>query len=718
VVEKYGDGAWFVELAPLSDPELVPQAVASLLGVRETPGRELTDTLTDHLRPRTLLLVLDNCEHLVDASASLAEALLRSCPKLRVLATSRQALGVEGEALFVVPPLSLPDPRRLPVVDGLHDYEAAGLFVERARAVGPRFEVTERNATAVAQICHRLDGMPLAIELAAARTRTLSVEQISSRLDDAFSLLSGRGRPAVAHQGTLRATMDWSYGLLSKQEGVLFRRLSVFAGGFALEAAEGTCAGEGIEWEDVLDLLASLVEKSLVMVDEREGETRYRLLETVRQFALERLVDGGEAEVTRRRHAAYFLALAEEARPKLRAEPQVEWLQRLEKENGNLRGALSWALSADDIATAARLGWALYMFWWIRNRQPEGRRWAEPVFLRRNELLPWLRIRAIVVFGAMVYGHGDYGFLERLSGELVQISRGVGGDALAEANAHLGYGIVALHRGDFEAAREHQEEALPLFREVGEDGLAAQTHAFFGMALLREGDHESARRRFEDGLALARSIGDRMSIIIAHFNLAQLALADGDYDAAARGFAEGIAPSEEMGDRGNVAHILEALGMVAGARGDDLRAARLLGTSEALISTIGLRGHPYYRPDRALYERIEAGARTTAGEAAFEAAKEEGRAMSPERAIEYALGTEEPAAHPPGGATTAASSPLSERETEVLRLAADGLTDAQAARKLYVSPRTVGRHLHSAYRKLGVGSRAAATREAIERGLI
>src|SRR5829696_5952388 len=224
--------------------------------------------------------------------------------------------------------------------------------------------------------------------------------------------------------------------------------------------------------------------------------------------------------------------------------------------------------------------------------------------------------------------------------------------------------------------------------------------------------------RLEDGLALGRSTGDRMSICVALFSLAQLAFVGGDYDMASSRFAEGIAPSREVKDRGNVAHILEALGMVAGARGDDLRAARLLGASEALISTIGLRGHPYYRPDRALYERIEAGARTTAGEAAFEAAKEEGRAMSPERAIEYALGTEEPAAHPPGGATTAASSPLSERETEVLRLAADGLTDAQAARKLYVSPRTVGRHLHSAYRKLGVGSRAAATREAIERGLI
>jgi DNA-binding SARP family transcriptional activator len=297
------------------------------------------------------------------------------------------------------------------------------------------------------------------------------------------------------------------------------------------------------------------------------------------------------------------------------------------------------------------------MFWWIRNYQPEGRRWAKPIFLRRNELPPQLRIRAIIVFGAMVYGHGDSEVLDRLSGELVEISREVGGDALAEANAHLGYGIVAMHRGDFEAAREHQEEALPLFREVGEDGLAAQSHAFCGMALLLEGYHEGARRRFEDGLTLARSIGDRMSIVIALFNLAQLALADGDYDAAARGFAEGIVPSQESGDRGNIAHILEALGMVAGARGETLRAARLLGASEALISAIGLRGHPYYRPDRALYERITARVGVTLGEAAFEAALDEGRAMSPEQAIEYALGAvEEPVA-----AATPTAAPVPER---------------------------------------------------------
>jgi ATP/maltotriose-dependent transcriptional regulator MalT len=326
-----------------------------------------------------------------------------------------------------------------------------------------------------------------------------------------------------------------------------------------------------------------------------------------------------------------------------------------------------------------------------------------------------LRVRAIQVFGAMVYGHGDVAFLERLSVELVELSRELGGDALAEANAHLGYGIVALHRGDFRAAREHQEEALPLFREAGEDGFAAQTHTFFGMAMLREGDHEGARRRFEEGLTLARSIGDRMGIVIALFNLAQLALAGGDYDAAARGFAEGIVPSQELGDRQNVAHILEALGMVSGAKGEALKAARLLGASEALISAIGLRGHPYYRPDRDLYERVEARVRSMLGEAAFNAVKEEGRAMSFERAVEYAL---EGPATPDEGEVPAAPAGLTRRELEVLRLLARGMSNREVAANLHLSEHTVHRHVSNVYGKLGVSSRAAAVAQAARLGLL
>jgi predicted ATPase len=294
VAEWFGDGVWLVELASLSDPDLLPQAVASVLGVRETPSAPLVDALVAYLEPRNVLLVLDNCEHLIEACASLAEALLRRCPDLRVLATSREALGVAGETLFAVPPLTLPDPHRPSGVEGLPRYEASRLFVERARAVKPDFSLSEENAMAIAQICYRLDGMPLAIELAAARIRVLSVEQISTRLDDSFRLLTGGGRSMLARQRTLRATMDWSYGLLDPQEKELFRRLAVFAGGFTLGEAEAVCAGEGLGRGEVLDLLTSLVDKSLVLVAERDGEARYRLLETVRQYASEKLDRAGE----------------------------------------------------------------------------------------------------------------------------------------------------------------------------------------------------------------------------------------------------------------------------------------------------------------------------------------------------------------------------------------------------------------------------------------
>ena len=716
LVEGFDDGVWWIELAPVSDPGLVPRVAASALGAPEAPDRSPTEDLVEHLRARKTLLVLDNCEHLIEACADLADALLGACPDLRLLATSREPLRVAGETNFVVPSLSLPDPGRLPSTEDLADYEAVRLFVERAGEADTGFGLTEANAAAVALLCDKLDGIPLAIELAAARTRVLTVEQISEKLQDPLGLLTMGSRTAAARHRTLRATLGWSYDLLEEAERALLRRLSVFVGGFALEAAEAVGTGSAGEAKDVLDLLSQLVDKSLVAAEaDAGGALRYGMLEPVRQYALERLVEAGEDGDTRCRHATYFLALAEEARPKLRAEPQVGWLEQLERENGNMRGALSWAISAEDIPTAARLCWALYMFWWIRNRQPEGRRWTEPVFVRRSELPPWLRIRTIIVFGAMVYGHGNAAFLERLSRELVELSREVGGDAQADANAPMGFGLLATERGDFEAAREHLKKVPPLFREAGEDGQAAQTHTFFGTVLLLEGDREGARRSFEDGLTLGRSVGDRLSICNALFSLAQLALAGGDYDGAFRWFAEGIAPSEELGDRGNIAHILEALGIVAGARGESPKAARLLGASEALVSAIGLRGHPYYRPGRVLYERVNAEVKTKLGEAAFEAALEEGRAMPAEQAVEYAL--EEPTTSHEDAAP-AAQAGLTRRELEVLRLVARGMSNQEIAADLVLSGHTVHRHVSNVLGKLGVSSRAAAVAEAARLDLL
>jgi predicted ATPase/DNA-binding CsgD family transcriptional regulator len=723
LVQDYLDGVWLVELASLSEGDLVPGAVAAALGLREQPDLPFTEALVDFLRTRRVLLVLDNCEHLIEACARLVDTLLGSCENLRVLATSREALNVEGEVNWMVPSLTVPDAEDPSGLQDLTGYESVRLFVERARFRSRGFALTEANAPVVVDICRRLDGIPLAIELASARMGAIGVEHIAERLKDSLEFLTTGDRTAAPRQRTLKATLAWSYDLLSEPERGMFGRLSVFAGGWTLEAAEAVGTGEPVEAGRVLDLLSALLDKSLVVAEASgEGEMRYRMLEPVRQYALERLVESGEAGETRRRHAAFFLDLAEKAHPELRAGPQVKRLQILERENSDLRGALSWALSADEMPTAARLGWALWPFWWIRNRQIEGRRWMEEILRGREELPLPLRIRATVATEAMAYGQGDGEAVLRYAEELMELSREADGSALAESFAHGGSGLVATVRGDFERATRHLLDGLPLFREAGEDGLATQTYTWLGTILLLQGDHEGAGRRFDEGLTLGRRIGDRLSICNALFNLAQLALAGGDHEAAFRWFAEGIVPSEELGDRGNIAYILEGLGIVAGARGEAGRAARLLGASEALISAIGLRGHTYYRPDRALYGRIEARARAKLDRAAFEAAKEEGRAMSPERAIEYAL--EEPSMQEGEVPTTTPSSAaehpagLTSREVEVLGLVAEGLTNAEVAQRLYLSPRTIQRHLNSIYHKLGVGSRTAATRFALEHSIV
>jgi predicted ATPase len=459
LVEDFEDGAWLVELAPLSDPDLVPQAVASVLGIRQQPGVSPADALVDHLRGADTLLVLDNCEHLVGACASLSAALLRVSPGLRILATSREALGVPGEALFSVPPLSLPDPRRLQDVEGLTRYEAARLFSERARAIRPDFKITGDNAMAVAQICYRLDGMPLAIELAAARVKVLSVEQISSRLDDAFALLGGGGRTALAHHGTLRATMDWSYELLPEEERLLLRRVSVFAGGFALEAAEVVCAGGDLERGEVLELLASLVDKSLVLVAERDGEARYRLLETIRQYGLEKLEEGGEAGQMRGRHAAWFLSLAERAESELKGHQQVVWLARLEREHDNLRVAMRWLLEEGETDTAVRLAWALWLFWRVHGYQGEGYRYTGEA-LEAGDALPTLvRAKALCVRGLMSYGIESIEGTERLWEQSAALFRKTN-DTFGLALTMGGLSAMALARGDLDRSTALFEEVL------------------------------------------------------------------------------------------------------------------------------------------------------------------------------------------------------------------------------------------------------------------
>jgi predicted ATPase/DNA-binding SARP family transcriptional activator/DNA-binding CsgD family transcriptional regulator len=711
LVGTYPDGVWLVELAPLAEGELVPQAVTQALGVREQPGRSLTDTLTEVLQQRDMLLVLDNCEHLADSVATLVDTLLDSCPRLRVLATSRETLGVEGEALWRVSSLSVPDTDRLPTAGEMTRYDAVRLFLDRSRLRRPDFDLTPNNTEAVAEICQRLEGMPLAIELATARVGTLSVGQISERLRDPLGLLSAGGRTAGSRQQTLRGTLDWSYELLSESERTLFARLSVFAGGWSLEAAEAVGVGDGVEKDDVLDLLSKLVDKSLVVTAlGAEGTPRYRMLEPVRQYAIEKLEEGREAEANKRRHAAFFLALAERAYPELRGPGQVEWLHRLILENDNLRTAMAWLLSAGDGQSAARLGSALWPFWYFRGQHREGRAVLKAALESKSTLPLTLRIRTTVAWGAMAYGQADLEAVEDYAEKIMELSRQAGDDAYAEGWGRTGLGLLAMNRQDYEGASAQLERAVTLLLESGEAHAAAQMRTVLGTVALLQGDFAQAESRFEDGLAMARRVGDRAGIYNALFSLSQLALIRGDYEEARSGFDEGMALSRQMEDRANVAYCLEGIAAVAGMQGQTERSVRLFGAAERLLESVGVPVWNYYMIDRSLYEHTIAELRDLLGEADFGEAWADGRAMTLDDAIEYALAVRKRAVTATSEREQAqvGSKPiaLTHREEEIANLVARGLTNRQIASELVISEHTAATHIRRILKKLGLQSRS------------
>ena len=717
VVEGFEDGVWWVELTPISDPDLVPQAVAQVLNVPETPGRALTAVIADDLRDLEILLVLDNCEHLVGACACLAETLLRACPGLVVLTTSREVLGIAGERSFPVPPLSLPDPERIGSSEGLADYEAIRLFVDRARAVVPDFGLTEANAPTVAKLCRRLDGIPLAIELAAARARVLSVEQISSRLDESFDLLAGNTRSTMPHQRTLAAAMDWSHELLSQKERILFRRLSVFAGWFTLDAAERVCVGEGVGSEEVLDLLTRLVDKSLVMVAESDGANRYRLLDTIRQYGYEQFAEAGEAEQVGERHARYYLALAEVAESSLRE--QEAWLQRLETEQANFEAALAWALDRQGEQSEGRAELGLRLAaalaqgrFWNAYGPGEGLRWLQKGLAGSGVAPKHVRARALSQAGFLAIYQGDYQRSATLVEESMALYKDLGEETgVATSLFHLGQ--MAVHGGDRERARALRLEAEALRKTLVDQQAFGLLLLFSGMVFQQDGDLDQAVALYEEGVALNRELGDLRGTAMCLTALGASALERADIERAAALYKEDIRVLRQLKDKTGTAYGLRGTACVAALRGEAVRAARLWGAAEALGEVIGLPLSPFDRthPD---YESILAVARLQLiDEAAWEAARAEGRAMGTDEAIEYALieqGTV--------SSQTATGSPLSARETEILTLVAEGLTNPQVAQRLYLSPRTVGQHLRSIYRKLGVPSRAAAAREAVDRKLI
>ena len=678
MLDRFADGVWLVELAALTDPASILERVARAVGMPDLPpDHPLQDGLIRHLAPLRVLLVLDNCEHLLAGCAELAGALLRACRHIRILATSRESLDIPGETTFRVLPLSMPRVGAPATPAQLHNYEAVQLFLERARAHRPGFTLTDRNAQAVGSICARLDGLPLAIELAAARIRSLSVENIDARLDQCFQLLTGGPRTALPRHQTLRAALDWSYDLLSPPEAALLRRLSVFAGGWTLEAAEAICAWDPVGSWEVLDVLSMLVDKSLVELDEREGGARYWLQETMRQYAHEKLMAANMAPAAHERHLAWYLHLAEEGSHALTGPDQLTWLDRLTAEHDNLRVALSWSTAVETPrsvgpAAALRLAGALWRFWWMRGFPHEGRRWLEMTLADPDAGPLESRTRALDGAGVLAADQGDYGRARALHEESLALWRAAG-DPAGVAGALNNLGSVAQQQGDHQAARLAHEESLALYRSlVDAPGIAGALNQLACIARDDQGDYALAGTLLEESLALRRTLGDSRGVAISLNNLGLVAYCQSDYSRAGvlleeslalrrslgdtrsianslgnlgrvaiglRDYRQGVdlyqqslALRRDQGDRRGIVECLEGLALIAVMRQEADRAARLLGAAEALREEIGF---PRPQPARDVPDQAVALC-ASLGEEEFVALWAAGRSLGLEHAIALA----------------------------------------------------------------------------------
>jgi predicted ATPase len=696
VLGNYPDGVWVVELAAIADRPLVPHAVASALGVGEDPRQPILTSLVRFLESRRLMLILDNCEHLVGACAELVGRLLRAAPHLSVIASSQESLGIPGEIVWPVRPLLLPAEPGGRGGDAAES-EAVRLFADRARLSNPRFSLTAETTPLVVGVCRQLDGIPLAIELAAARMKMLSIGQIAERLDDRFKLLTQGDRNAQPRQRTLQGAIDWSYDLLSDEECTLFASLSVFAGGWTLSDAEGVCSspppepcaeGEdgsprqaddrGADIVDVFDTLSRLVDKSLVVVEEQDGESRYGFLQTIRQYSGRKLRDSGRAPAVRSRHRDYYLALAEEGERDLRGPRQREWLERLEVEHDNLRAALEWS-KADASVTSCflRLSGALAEFWQVRGHAREGREWAEAALEASRVDAPAARAKALHCAGSLARILGDYGIARARLEESLLIRQEIGdmagvmnalnnlgvvaqwhsnpdraaalhtealtlarqhGDEWEAATALINLGNIQIYRGGYGIAVGLYEEGLALFRKIGDRRKVGATLNNLGVALANQREFTRARACLEEQLALQWEAGDTWEIATSLNNLGEIAQNQGDYARAADLLTQSLRLYEKAGDKRGVAYSLECFVSLGSAQGHFGRAARLAGAATALREVIG---SPLSQAEQTELDRHLDPARIALGLHAYERAFETGRAMSRERAIEDALAGEE-----------------------------------------------------------------------------
>jgi predicted ATPase len=670
----YPDGVWLVELASVVDAPLVPQVIAGTLGLREVRGVPLLEQLGEHLRSRHVLLVLDNCEHLVSACAELVYALLQRCPHLRVLATSREPLGVPGEQTYVVPPLSIPASSRFARdVSRLAQYEAVRLFADRAALHRPDFTLSPDNALAVVGICRQLDGIPLALELAAARVRTLSVERLAERLDDRFKLLTGGNRAGQRRQQTLQALIDWSYDLLHPREQALLRRLSVFSGGWSLAAAEAVCADDDLPDFELLDLLTALVDKSLVLSEEHHGEARFRMLESIRLYARDRLQDSGEETRWRGRHLDYFLGWSQEVMGDRGLQEGLTWLERLDRELDNLRSALDWAgQDRDSTAQGLQLASVLQRLWHARGYLTEGRLRIRTLLEADAPIPDPVRAGALREAGWLACGQGDYAAAESFAQQSLTLCRQLGEmdqvalsldllGAAAEQQGHFGtarsafqealaisershnergitgslknLGAIALKHGDLQTAQALFLAALERWRQQRDTYEVAVTQLYLGHVARFRGQYLAARRCYEEGLGNARRIGDRTTEGWSLCDLARVATALGDFPSADRLFADGIAIWRESGSKEGMVRALEGVAQLALRRNLPEQAATLLGAAEAHRERARF-ALPLV--DRVEYECLPA-LRAALGEEAFSTTWLRARGLSLEEAVDYAL---------------------------------------------------------------------------------
>jgi predicted ATPase/class 3 adenylate cyclase len=629
VVDDYPDGIWFVDLAPITDARLVPQAAASVLSVREEVGRPVVEALVKFVSDRKLLLILDNCEHLLDACAELAARLLQSGPHLRILASSRQPLHVAGETTYHVPSLSVPEPQRTVTTQALAQYEAVRLFADRACAVQPLFQISETNLGTVADICRRLDGIPFAIELAAARVRALSVNEIAARLNDRFRLLTGGDRTALPRQQTLQALIDWSYDLLTEHERALLRKLAVFAGGWTLEAAEAVGADETVGKTDLLDLLTNLIEKSLVISD-ADG-SRYRLLETVRQYAQERLNETNERDPTCERYLQFYLTLAEQARPELVGPNQGAWLKRLDLERENFLAANAWCDIAEDGALLGlKLTHALKRYWLNRGLLGLGYRVSVEALARAGaQARDAVRCQTLFDAGQLGSAMGRYREAFEHLEECLSIAREHGNKIMVAAVLQP-LGLAALGLGDAVTARGHFEEAYALAQDLGDKRqVAAALNALAQLDRL-QGELDTAEPRYENVLKLAREVGDRESTAVALLNLAMISIARGSDSSARKILLEVLAIADESGFKPAGQSVLEVCAGLAAVSKEWERAAGFFGAAEAQISETGLRRDP---ADEAFLAPLIATTMEVLGPEPYVTAEAAGRSLSYEAAL-------------------------------------------------------------------------------------